>query len=139
MPTTAKKPSRSQRSQRTAGLVPEQAIWQGYVEALRRICAVATDALSTQAEDEAAREAVEAIIPEFQSRQEFDAWLDTLETVEARVDPRLREKVKTSIRLSRRTIDGYNHLAAKMGLRSGQTLMKIVLGNYLAKNLPEDF
>ena len=59
--------------------------------------------------------------------------------MEANVDPRLLERVKTSMRLSRMTIDGYNYLAKQKGLRSGQTLMKIVLGNYLAKNLPEDF
>ena len=140
MPKTGTKPSPKKHiRRRKPAPASEGTILDGYADALRRICDVATDALNTKAEDEAAREAVEAIIPEFQSRQEFDAWLETLETVEARVDPRLREKVKTSIRLSRRTIDGYNHLAEKMGLRSGQTLMKIVLGNYLAKHLPEDF
>ena len=93
----------------------------------------------TLAEDEAAREAVDALMPKFQSRAEYDAWLETLETVEANVDPRLLERVKTSIRLSRRVIDGYDYLAKEKGIRSGQTLMKIVLGNYLAKSLPPDF
>ncbi len=93
----------------------------------------------TLAEDEAARKAVKAWIPEFRNIEEMDAWWDAQEKVEANVDPRLLERVKSSIRLSRRAIDGYNYLAKEKGLRSGQTLMKIVLGNYLAKNLPEDF
>lgn len=78
-------------------------------------------------------------IPEFATQAEYDAWTDSLPTVDMEVDPRLLERVKTSIRLSRRIIDGYKYLAKQKGLRSGQTLMKIVLGNYLAKNLPPDF
>lgn len=78
-------------------------------------------------------------IPEFRTREEFDAWWDALPKVKAEVDPRLKERIKTSIRLSRRTIEGFDFLAKKKGIRSGQTLMKIVLDNYLAKNLPEDF
>jgi hypothetical protein len=81
----------------------------------------------------------EDFIPKFRTQEEFDAWWDAQPKVKAEVDPRLLEKVKTSIRLSRKVIDGYNYLAEQMGLRSGQTLMKIVLGNYLAENLPPDF
>lgn len=78
-------------------------------------------------------------IPEFRTRAELDAWWDSLPKVKAEVDPRLREKVKTSIRLSRMVIDGFSFLAKDMGLRSGQTLMKMVLQNYLAERLPPDF
>lgn len=81
----------------------------------------------------------EVDIPEFETEAEMDAWWESLPKVRADVDPRLLEKVKTSIRLSRKTIDGFDYLAKKMGLRSGQTLMKVVLGNYLSDNLPPDF
>lgn len=79
------------------------------------------------------------IIPEFETQAEFDAWCDSLPKVKAEVDPRLKERVDISIRLSRMVIDGFNYLAEQKGLRSGQTLMKIVLENYLAKSLPPDF
>ena len=78
-------------------------------------------------------------LPEFRTQEEFSAWWDALPKVKAEVDPRLRERVKTSIRLSRRTIDGFDFLAKQKGIRSGQTLMKIVLESYLAKSLPPDF
>jgi hypothetical protein len=78
-------------------------------------------------------------IPEFQTEAEFEAWWDSLPKVKADVDPRLLEKVNTSIRLSRMVIDGFDYLAEQKGLRSGQELMRIVLGNYAAKNLPTDF
>ena len=85
------------------------------------------------------REPGEELVPHFKSRAEMDAWWDSLPKVKAEVDPRLRERVKTSIRLSRRTIDGFDFLAKQKGIRSGQTLMKIVLESYLAKSLPPDF
>lgn len=78
-------------------------------------------------------------IPAFRTQAELDAWWDAQSKVDAKVDQRLLEKVKTSIRLSRKTIDGFDYLAKQKGIRSGQTLMKIVLENYLAKSLPEDF
>lgn len=78
-------------------------------------------------------------IPEFTTQEEFDAWWDALPKVKAEVDPRLLERVKTSIRLSRKVIEGYDFLAKRLGLRSGQTLMKIVLESYLSKSLPADF
>ena len=126
------------KGQRAAVPTHDENTGYPYTDALRRICDLATSALNLS-QDEASREAVKAWIPEFHSIEEMDAWWDAQEKVEANVDPRLRERVKTSIRLSKKTIDGYNSLARQMGLRSGQTLMKIVLGNYLAKNLPEDF
>ena len=124
---------------RRATPAPEQAAIQVCCEALRRIQEVATDALGPLNEDEAARVALEAVVPEFHSQEEMDAWWEQQPDADITVDPRLLESAKTSIRLSRLTIDGYNHLAKQKGLRSGQTLMKIVLGNYLAKNLPPDF
>ena len=78
-------------------------------------------------------------IPHFKTEEELDAWWEKQPKVKAEVDPRLLEKVKTSIRLNRKVIDGYDFLAKQLGLRSGQTLMKVVLDNYLAKNLPPDF
>jgi hypothetical protein len=81
----------------------------------------------------------EDFVPKFRTQAELDAWWDAQPKVRAEVDPRLLVKVKTSIRLSKMTIDGYDYLAKQMGLRSGQTLMKIVLGNYLAQSLPPDF
>lgn len=124
---------------RRAISAPDQAVEPAYADALRAICEIATDALHSRAGDEEARDAASAWVPEFNSIEELDAWWDAQEKVDADVDPRLQERVKTSIRLSRKTIAGYNYLAEQIGLRSGQTLMKIVLGNYLAKNLPEDF
>ena len=119
--------------------VSDETTRQAYTDALRRICEVATDALNPRAEDDAARDALDALVPEFHSREELDAWWDSLPKVRAEVDPRLRERVKTSIRLSRKTIDGFDFLAKQKGIRSGQTLMKIVLESYLAKSLPPDF
>ena len=78
-------------------------------------------------------------IPEFETRAEFDAWYESLPKVHIEVDPRLREKDDVSLRLSRMVIDGFNYLAEQRGLRSGQELMRIVLGNYVAKSLPPDF
>jgi len=86
-----------------------------------------------------ARPPGDELVPHFRSKAEMDAWWDSLPKVKAEVDPRLRERVKTSIRLSRRTIDGFDFLAKQKGIRSGQTLMKIVLESYLAKSLPPDF
>ena len=78
-------------------------------------------------------------LPEFRTQEELDSWWGKQPKVEADVDPRLLERVKTSIRLSRKVIEGYSFLAEQMGIRSGQTLMKIVLENYLARSLPPDF
>ena len=95
---------------------------------------------SSKADDEARHhDDLGYSIPEFRTREEFDAWWDALPKVEADVDPRLKERVNTSIRLSRRTIEGFDFLAKQKGIRSGQTLMKIVLESYLAKSLPPDF
>ena len=133
--TGAKRVRAEARGRRSPARMAEMS----YSEALQRIREVATDALSRNDEDEAAREAHEDFVPEFKTQEEMDAWWDAQPKVKAEVDPRLLEKVKTSIRLSKLTIDGYDHLAKQMGLRSGQTLMKIVLGNYLAQSLPPDF
>ena len=84
-------------------------------------------------------QAIDAQIPHFKTEEELDAWWDALPKVKAEVDPRLRERIKTSIRLSRRTIEGFDFLAKQKGIRSGQTLMKVVLESYLAKSLPPDF
>lgn len=78
-------------------------------------------------------------IPRFASKPAADAWWRALPEAEIEIDERLRATIKTSIRLSRRTIEGFTYLAGKKGIRSGQTLMKLVLEAYLAKHLPPDF
>ncbi len=78
-------------------------------------------------------------LPKFKRRQELEAWLNSLETVDAEVDERLKEQVIISVQISKLMLDGYNYLAKKDGLIDGLTLMYIVLNQYLNKNLPEDF
>ena len=74
----------------------------------------------------------------FRTLKEYRAYLRSLPTVELQFDSVLKQ-VKTSIRLSQRTIDGYDDLAQRHGLRSGQTLMKMVLEAYLTKQPPKAF
>jgi hypothetical protein len=74
----------------------------------------------------------------FRTEKEYEAYLRALPTVEIQFDPRLKP-VRTSVQLSQRTIDGYNDLAKQHGLRSGQTLMQMVLDAYLESHVPEDF
>jgi len=78
-------------------------------------------------------------LPKFKRQQEFEAWLNSLETVDAEVDERLKEQVIISMQISKLMLDGYNYLAKKDGLVDGLTLMYIVLNQYLNENLPEDF
>ena len=78
-------------------------------------------------------------IPKFNTQQEFESWLNSLETVEAEVDERLKEQVIISMQVSKLMLDGYNYLAKKDGLVDGLTLMYIVLNQYLNENLPVDF
>lgn len=79
------------------------------------------------------------LVPRFASKQTADTWWKALPEAEIEIDERLKATIKTSIRLSRRTIEGFTYLAGKKGIRSGQTLMKLVLEAYLAKHLPPDF
>lgn len=78
-------------------------------------------------------------IPRFTSKQAADTWWKGLPEAEIKIDERLKATIKTSIRLSRRTIEGFTSLARKKGIRSGQTLIKLVLEAYLAKHLPPEF
>jgi hypothetical protein len=78
-------------------------------------------------------------LPRFASKQAADTWWKGLPEAEIDMDERLKATIKTSIRLSRRTIEGFTSLARKKGIRSGQTLMKLVLEAYLAKHLPPEF
>ena len=77
-------------------------------------------------------------LPKFNTQQEFESWLNSLETVEAEVDERLKEQVIISMQVSKLMLDGYNYLAKKDGLVDGLTLMYIVLNQYLNENLPVD-
>jgi len=75
-------------------------------------------------------------IPVFRNKKELEAWYEALPTVDLTFDERLKP-VKTSIRLTQRTIEGFNTLARQKGLLSGQTLMKLVLDSYLQRHLPD--
>jgi len=78
-------------------------------------------------------------VPRFASKHAADTWWRALPEAEIEIDERLKATIKTSIRLSRRTIEGFTDLARKKGIRSGQTLMKLVLEASLAKHLPLEF
>ena len=52
---------------------------EGYTDALRRICAIAYRRSQHQAEDEAAREAVDAIMSQFHTGKRWEAWWNSLE------------------------------------------------------------
>ena len=78
-------------------------------------------------------------LPKFNTKEEFEAWLNSLETYDAEVDERLKEQRTISMQVSKFMIDGYNYLAKEDGLKDGLTLMYMVLNQYLNENLPEDF
>ncbi len=78
-------------------------------------------------------------LPKFNTKEEFETWLDSLETYDAVVDDRLKEQKTISMQVSKFMIDGYNYLAKEDGLRDGLILMYMVLNQYLNENLPEDF
>jgi hypothetical protein len=67
------------------------------------------------------------------------AWLDTLPREEADVDPRLKRRIPVELNLHQLTIEGFDYLAKKQGMKSGKQLMYMVLSQYLSNNLPEDF
>jgi len=77
------------------------------------------------------------ILSQFKTKDEFDKWYDSLPVVSSEkawsFEPDLRKahKVKTSIQLSEYLLKRYQELAKKKGLRGGQTLMKLVLEEYL--------
>src|SRR5450756_3242583 len=73
-------------------------------------------------------------LPEFRSDEERENWWNSLPHEDVEVDARLLKTVNTSIRLPVSVIEGYAALSKELGLRSGQTLMKIVLSNYLARH-----
>jgi hypothetical protein len=78
-------------------------------------------------------------LPKFNTKEEFEAWLNALETYDAEVDERLKEQRMISMQVSKFMVDGYNYLAKEDGLKDGLTLMYMVLNQYLNENLPEDF
>jgi hypothetical protein len=67
------------------------------------------------------------------------AWLDTLPREEADVDPRLKKRIAVELNLHQLTVEGFDYLAKKQGMKSGKQLMYMVLSQYLSSNLPEDF
>jgi len=67
------------------------------------------------------------------------AWLDTLPREETDVDPRLKRRIPVELNLHQLTIEGFEYLATKHGMKSGKELMYMVLSQYLSNNLPEDF
>ena len=67
------------------------------------------------------------------------AWLDTLPREEAEVDPRLKKRIAVELNLHQLTVEGFNYLAKKQGMKSGKQLMYTLLSQYLSNNLPEDF
>ncbi len=69
-------------------------------------------------------------IPEFSNDEEFEAWWASLPQVEIEFDERLGERQEVLLKLNQRIVDGYRKLAKENGLRSGEDLMKIVLGNF---------
>ena len=73
------------------------------------------------------------------TKEEFEEWLDSLETYDAEVDERLKEQEMISMQVSKFMMDRYNYLAKENGLKDGLTLMSLVLNQYLNENLPEDF
>ncbi|MBM3241780.1 hypothetical protein FJZ31_36375 [Candidatus Poribacteria bacterium] len=78
-------------------------------------------------------------LPKFNTKEEFEKWLNSLETYDAEVDERLKEQRTISMQVSKLMIDGYDYLAKEDGLKDGLTLMYMVLNQYLNENLPEDF
>ena len=72
-------------------------------------------------------------LPDLPFGEERERWWKSRSEVEVEVDPKLLKTVNTSIRLPASTIDAYTALAEQWGFRSGQTLMKAVLNNFLAK------
>ena len=77
------------------------------------------------------------ILSKFKTKEEFDDWYTSLPVVSAeqawKFEPDVRKahKVKTSIQLNEYLLKRYQEIAKKKGLRGGQTLMKLVLEEYL--------
>jgi hypothetical protein len=78
-------------------------------------------------------------LPHFAEAEAGQAWLDSLPHEEAEVDERLKKRVPVTMNLHQLMVDGFDHLAKRMGLKSGKDLMHIVLSQYLNRNLPDDF
>lgn len=77
--------------------------------------------------------------PEFDSQEAMNKWLNALPREEAEVNPRLKQRIPVSLNLQRLMVEGFEYLAKKQGIKSGQELMYVVLSRYLSANLPEDF
>ena len=74
----------------------------------------------------------------FKTKKQHQRHLESLPHIEHLPDPK-GEPVKISLRLSRRVHEGYQRLAEAHGLRDGQTLMRMVLQNYLNAYIEEAF
>jgi len=73
------------------------------------------------------------------SPEAMNQWLDALPREEAEVDPRLKQRIPVELNLHQLMVEGFEYLAKKQGLKSGEKLMYVVLSQYLSANLPEDF
>lgn len=73
------------------------------------------------------------------SSEAMNKWLKTLRREAAEVDPRLKQRIPVELHLHKLMIEGFEYLAKKQGLKSGEKLMYVVLSQYLSANLPEDF
>ena len=76
--------------------------------------------------------------PKFDSQEAPDK-LNAFPREEAEVDPRLKKRIAVELNLHQLTVEGFDYLAKKQGMKSGKELMYMVLSQYLSSNLPEDF
>ena len=77
--------------------------------------------------------------PNFDSQEAMRAWLDELPREVADADPRLKKRIAVELNLHQLTVEGFDYLAKKQGMKSGKQLMYMVLSQYLSNNLPDDF
>jgi hypothetical protein len=73
-------------------------------------------------------------LPEFATDEEREAWLESLPKVEAKVDPRLKARVAVTLRLNQKEVEDFQALAELKGLSNGESLMYMVLNQYLVRN-----
>jgi hypothetical protein len=74
----------------------------------------------------------------FKTDKHYERYLKSLPQVEHVPDPKAKP-AKISLRLSQRVTEGFQRLAEAHGLSDGQTLMRIVLQNYLNAYIEEAY
>lgn len=80
----------------------------------------------------------EVAVPIFESEAEMEAWWSTLPRADIEFDERLKHHVDVSLRLNQRTVEGLDRLAEEKGIRR-ESLMQLIIDDYLNKHLPPDF